>query len=537
MLKNVCRQKNASLHNTEEEIKKMIKENIAWKANLPIQVLIADIKEWPIHFHNDIEVIYVLKGSVNIKSGGYAYRLSSGDIFIVNANEIHSIEEDAEENMVFCCHINKEYFTRYYPELENRFFFIGSKMQHSDGTEILRDRINQAMLEIMEKGRHYKDKVVETTHNMVAHMLASFSYSLEEGEQEERSGSKVLTRRLIRIINYICKNYSRKLTLNEIAERENLSIYYLSHIIKEYTGMSFQDFLNYLRAHESTALLTGTSKKISVIAEEMGFSAVRYYTKHFEISYGITPQEYRSRYKQGMLSRYDAGFLCKYSRSAPEDIKKVLKSRSEDLNRESLFRNITEPVIIEADISDVNAFAAKENLFPGRLFSTETMKPIARLYNIMDSFHEKVIASGINYVIAAAENDAGAAESLSILMYNLNDDICDELRQASFDKAAVLKCVENVDIDTDFLVKIKGLSGKYTVNRYKMSRENAITTYEDAINKQNFIGRRQMILNNWRTFPSIDFRQISVKTTLNLISRLSGFSAELILIDRVDDAK
>ena len=238
-----------------------------------------------------------------------------------------------------------------------------------------------------------------------------------------------------------------------------------------------------------------------------------------------------------MLSRYDAGLLCKYSRSAPEDIKKVLKSRSEDLNRESLFRNITEPVIIEADISDVNAFAAKENLFPGRLFSTETMKPIARLYNIMDSFHEKVIASGINYVIAAAENDAGAAESLSILMYNLNDDICDELRQASFDKAAVLKCVENVDIDTDFLVKIKGLSGKYTVNRYKMSRENAITTYEDAINKQNFIGRRQMILNNWRTFPSIDFRQISVKTTLNLISRLSGFSAELILIDRVDDAK
>ena len=97
--------------------------------------------------------------------------------------------------------------------------------------------------------------------------------------------------------------------------------------------------------------------------------------------------------------------------------------------------------------------------------------------------------------------------------------------------------MENVDIDTDFLVKIKGLSGKYTVNRYKMSRENAITTYEDAINKQNFIGRRQMILNNWRTFPSIDFRQISVKTTLNLISRLSGFSAELILIDRVDDAK
>ncbi|MCI8630699.1 MAG: helix-turn-helix transcriptional regulator [Firmicutes bacterium] len=515
----------------------MIKENIDWKEDLPVKALVADVKEWPLHFHKDMEIIYVLEGSITLKSGGYVYKLSNGDVFIVNSNEIHSIEGGAENNMVMCAHINRDYFMRYYPELENRAFFIGAKVQHSAETEILRESINRCMLEIMEKGRHYKEKVVETAHNTVAHMLSSFSYALAEDEQQEKGGSKILTRRLARIMNYICGNYNRKLTLQEIAEHEDLSIYYLSHIIKEYTTMSFQDFLNYLRAYESVALLKNTNKKVSVISEEMGFSAVRYYIKHFEISYGITPQEYRSRYKEGTLQSCVMGRGYTYSRSAPENIKRVLKSYADDAGSEMFFSDTKEPVIIEADISTASAATEKENLFPGRLFGTETMKLLARPYNIIKSFREKVLGSGINYIVSAAQTDTGEAESVSILVYNLNEEICGELRRASFDKAAILKCLENVEINTDFLVKLTGLKGDYTVNRYKMSRENTITTYEDAINKQNFIGRRQMILNNWRTFPSIDSRRISVKTTLNIISRLSGFSAELILIDRAENAE
>ena len=83
--------------------------------------------------------------------------------------------------------------------------------------------------------------------------------------------------------------------------------------------------------------------------------------------------------------------------------------------------------------------------------------------------------------------------------------------------------IEKVDINTNFLVKLTGLSGEYEISRYKMNRENAIIAYEDAINKQNFIGRRQMILNNWHTLPQIDSERVSACSALNLVSRLSGF--------------
>ena len=63
--------------------------------------------------------------------------------------------------------------------------------------------------------------------------------------------------------------------IRDSASREHLSIYYLSHVIKEATGLSFQDLLSFIRVEESEKLLLGTNKKIGAIAEETGFSAVR----------------------------------------------------------------------------------------------------------------------------------------------------------------------------------------------------------------------------------------------------------------------
>ena len=44
---------------------KCLKEKIIYKDELPINVVTANIEEYPIHFHDDMEVVYVLEGSVH----------------------------------------------------------------------------------------------------------------------------------------------------------------------------------------------------------------------------------------------------------------------------------------------------------------------------------------------------------------------------------------------------------------------------------------------------------------------------------------
>lgn len=109
-------------------------------------------------------------------------------------------------------------------------------------------------------------------------------------------------------MDYMYENYERKLTLSEIAENEKLSIYYLSHIIKEATGLSFQDLLSYIRVEESERLLLESGKKIVLSQRKWAFRRYSYYIKHFEQWFGMHPLEYRKRI-HGKI--HDAGEPCK----------------------------------------------------------------------------------------------------------------------------------------------------------------------------------------------------------------------------------
>ena len=70
----------------------MLKEKIVYKDELPINVVTANITEYPIHFHDDMEVVYVLDGSVILRNGYYTYTLKQGDVFILNDREMHSVQ-------------------------------------------------------------------------------------------------------------------------------------------------------------------------------------------------------------------------------------------------------------------------------------------------------------------------------------------------------------------------------------------------------------------------------------------------------------
>ena len=114
------------------------------------------------------------------------------------------------------------------------------------------------------RDRGYEHKVIESTHNLISCLISDFCYVVnEDGKFQNETGgktSKILAGRLNRIMDYMYENYERKLTLSEIAENEKLSIYYLSHIIKEATGLSFQDLLSYIRVEESERLLLESGK-------------------------------------------------------------------------------------------------------------------------------------------------------------------------------------------------------------------------------------------------------------------------------------
>ena len=93
-------------------------------------------------------------------------------------------------------------------------------------------------------------------------------------------------------IRYISQNFSRNLTLDEVADHVHLNSAYFSTLFKQSTGSSFKEYLNMVRIEESKRLLSNTDYSIIDISLATGFEDQSYFSKVFKKYTGLTPKQY-----------------------------------------------------------------------------------------------------------------------------------------------------------------------------------------------------------------------------------------------------
>lgn len=510
----------------------MLKEKIIYKNELPINVTTANIIEYPIHFHDDMEVVYVLEGTVILRNGYYTYTLKQGDIYIINDREMHSFESTGEDNMVMMLQMDLVYFSRYYDSLKNNFFVTDMEDDNDESLEVLRTILARIMMEVLQKGYGYEHQVIESTHNLIACLMSDFQYFvMDDGKFKNESrnkGNKILAGRLNRITDYMYDNYARKLTLSEIAEREHLSIYYLSHIIKEATGLSFQDLLSYIRVEESEKLLLGTNKKIGAIAEETGFSAVRYYIKHFEQWFGMHPLEYRKKYIGRTISREIA---AQYTRSTPMQIENAIKKQVKGVYAAYADKLKVKPVIIDIDIYDDYAAIEKKTPAIAQIMERKENRILAEPYKKLMSMKENTITSGENYIVTTRCEYPGPLDSMSILVYNFDENVAKSLKQINSEHD-LMRVMRHYDEEIEFLVRCTGLSGDFRILRYRMEQEHLQHKLKDALDPNRIQSVREGFINQLSSEARVTSSTHVSSDALSVRTTFKGLGVELILIDR-----
>ena len=98
---------------------------------------------------------------------------------------------------------------------------------------------------------------------------------------------------LRRAERYIWENYTRKISLDEIAKASGLSAPYFSTIFKEEMGENLSTYLNRLRIERAVTLLTETRKTLNEIAALCGFEDQSWFSKIFKSFAGISPGKFR----------------------------------------------------------------------------------------------------------------------------------------------------------------------------------------------------------------------------------------------------
>ena len=211
-------------------------EFIQSEAILPVKAFIHSINKIELHWHEHMEFIMALEGSINIKVDEDQYVLNTGDFFLVNSNQIHSIYKTEEANLLLAVQINPNFFLHIYPHWNEIYFYCHSFFE--DILFIQYDReIKKHLAQISRQQPGYRSRVGSNLFSL-AYQLFNYPYHRLE-DIESRTTNEDL-KRLHHVVEYANQNLHRQITLKEIGKELHLSYHYLSRFIQDKMGISFQ---------------------------------------------------------------------------------------------------------------------------------------------------------------------------------------------------------------------------------------------------------------------------------------------------------
>lgn len=275
----------------------MLEEKIRYDT-LPIEVRFLEVVDYPLHFHQGMEIVYVLQGSITLQCGSSKYNLSEDHIFVINKGEVHGFYHASPDCIIAFMHIKTLAFLDCFPNILTSCIRTNSYTEKDDKYTELLSKILSILNIYISRDLGYEEHLIQATSELLVYLDENYNHFIFDRKTVifRSKENKIQNDRMRNIIRYCYQHHNEKVTLETLSKEENLSVYYLSHLIRDTLGISFRELLAFARIEISERILLGTDKSIDKIAMEIGFSSARYYIAHFKYWYGVTPQEYRDLY-------------------------------------------------------------------------------------------------------------------------------------------------------------------------------------------------------------------------------------------------
>ena len=264
-------------------------EMIMVDRNLPIKIFIHNKATGivPKHWHNSLEINYIINGKATSFINGVESELNDDDIEIINIGDIHSCRPQSINGVcAVVILIPKDLFKEEYADIENIYFEVKNKEIESNIKNIVR-RIGKVYVE--ENSTFKNTKIKGYLYELIYILLNNCSKGKRNGLFVENKHIE----RMSSITSYIKENYKEEISLETLSEIYGVSREHLSRIFKAHVGITFVKYLESVRLYYAHRDLLNTDYSVLNIALENGFPNVKSFITAFKNNYGSTPNKYR----------------------------------------------------------------------------------------------------------------------------------------------------------------------------------------------------------------------------------------------------
>lgn len=270
---------------------------------------------YPLHWHSACEVIMPLRKGYTVICQNNRIDMKQGDILWIGGGVLHEIlepEDEAGERLLvqYDSRVLNEFaeFSAIAPMSAPAVFVEKESMPE------MHEKLQNILLGVLrtEIDRGYF-KNVSIYADMMKFNVILFDALLHdqtaqsklvianEGEESQKWDANHMSI-IYGSCNYIRSHCHEALNLDQVAEHTGFSKYYFSRLFKNYTQMSFTEYLNRCRVSEAEKQLADPRKTVTEVAMDCGFNSISTFNRVFKLANNCTPAEY-----QRLAHRVNAG--------------------------------------------------------------------------------------------------------------------------------------------------------------------------------------------------------------------------------------
>ena len=250
----------------------------------------------------DCRVIYMISGDVSVNiEDEKKFHLSVGNLLYIPAGVRYRLKGQYLRAAVITF------------DLTDKWRDQSEKISPSPTTEFDREKIHAAEIPPFDKVLRLDDMESERDNFI---RMCNVATSAEGAWRSEISATlklillklwetvseNALPARMVEALDeYIRENCSDEISNTEIGAIFGYHPFYVSRVLKEKKGITLRQYIIAYRLKRSKKMLELTKMSIAEIAEECGFTDASYFTKTFRQSFGMTPKDWRNKFKEDFI--------------------------------------------------------------------------------------------------------------------------------------------------------------------------------------------------------------------------------------------
>lgn len=256
-----------------------------------------------LHWHDETELIFFKKGSFTVTSNMKEYKITEPTFMFINSGDIHSIVSDGgcnESAVVFDLKmLSFEYFDAIQykiirPLIEGKIQFPPFILEDNPIWKPVKKLYEKIIKESDNDELSSYMKVKSYLYQLIAYLYENDSF-LNADNTYESDTYKLENIKIV--LTFIRKNYSQRISLDEIAGLVGMNTQYFCRYFKKFIGKTLTEYINEIRIEKAAEYLIKTDTKIIDIAICCGYDNIGYFIKRFKDQKNVSPSEYRKDHK------------------------------------------------------------------------------------------------------------------------------------------------------------------------------------------------------------------------------------------------